>query len=89
MIDDVVGEPQPASQLLGEAREQIKVLTQYDPVRMRKNLDANKKKLAEEAATNEQLQKSLNKIRIENATLQRKVKEFESKLAVVAEEEAA
>ena len=33
---------------LGEAREQIKVLTQYDPVRMKKNLDVSKKKLVEQ-----------------------------------------
>jgi chromosome segregation ATPase len=66
---------------LAEAREQIKVLTQYDPVRMRANLDASKKKLAEQTGANELLQKTLSKTRVENTELQRKVQELESKLA--------
>jgi uncharacterized coiled-coil DUF342 family protein len=66
---------------LGEAREQLKELTQYDPARMRKNLDASKKKLVEQTGANELLQKSLNKTRGENADLQRKVQQLESKLA--------
>lgn len=77
---------------LGEAREEIKVLTQYDPVRMKKNLEASKKKLAEQTSANELLQKSLGKTRAENAELQRKVKELESKQADAVEpaaEEAA
>ena len=77
---------------LTEAREEIKVLTQYDPVRMKKNLEASKKKLAEQTSANELLQKSLGKTRAENAELQRKVKELESKQADAAEpaaEEAA
>lgn len=79
---------------LTEAREQIKVLEQYDPPRMRKNLDASKKKLAEKTAATELLQKSLGKSRTENAELQRKVEELESKLAALevveqVEEQAA
>jgi chromosome segregation ATPase len=79
---------------LGEAREQIKVLTQYDPARMKKNLDAGKKRLAEQTSANELLQKSLSKTKTENAELQRKVKELESKVAELeaveqAEEEPA
>ena len=79
---------------LVEAREQLKELTQYDPARMRKNLDASKKKLLEQSGANELLQKSLNKTRAENADLQRKVQELESKLAELevvekTEEEAA
>ena len=79
---------------LGEAREQVKVLTQYDPARMKKNLDASKKKLAEQTTANELLQKLLNKTKAENAELQRKVQELESKPAELdpveqAEEAAA
>ncbi len=66
---------------LGEAREQIKVLTQYDPARMKKNLDASKRKLVEQTDANNLLQKSLNKYKAENVELQRKLKEAESKLA--------
>lgn len=79
---------------LAEERQQVKVLSQYDPARMKKNLDANKKKLAEQGKANELLQKNLNKTKSENAGLQRQVKELEEKLAEFdvgdnAEEEAA
>ena len=79
--------------LAGE-REQVSTLTQYDPARMKKNLDANKKKLADKTAANESLQKSLSKTKGENADLQRKIQELESKLAELdaadpVEEEAA
>ena len=66
---------------LSKEREQINALTQYDPARMKKNLDASKKKLAEKTGANELLQKSLNKTKAENADLQRKVQELESKVA--------
>ena len=66
---------------LAAEREQVSKLTQYDPVRMKKNLDANKKKLAEKTRANDNLQKSLNKTKSENSELQRKVEELESKLA--------
>ena len=80
---------------LAESREQLKELTQFDPARMKKNLDANKKKLAEKTTANDMLQKSLNKTKAENAELERKVQALESKLAELepaesaAEEEAA
>lgn len=79
---------------LATEREQIKTLTQYDPARMKKNLDANKKKLVEKTTANDLLQKSLNKVKAENSDLQRKVQELESKLPEEdanepAEEEAA
>ena len=79
---------------LASEREQVGKLTQYDPARMKKNLDANKKKLAEKTTANELLQKSLSKTKTENAELQQKVQELESKLteldtAESAEEEAA
>jgi chromosome segregation ATPase len=66
---------------LGEAREQIKVLTQYDPQRMKTNLEAGKRKLAEQTSANEALQKALARTRAENTELQRKLKELEGKLA--------
>ena len=65
---------------LAEEREQIRALKQFDPAKMKKNLDANKKKLAEKTAANEVLQKSLNKSRAEKAELEHKVKELEAKL---------
>jgi len=69
---------------LADEREQVKALTQYDPARMKKNLDASKKKLVEKTNANDLLQKSLNKTKAENAELQRKVQELESKLAELA-----
>tara|TARA_R110002110_G_scaffold413729_1_gene641532 strand:- start:10223 stop:10768 length:546 start_codon:yes stop_codon:yes gene_type:complete len=80
---------------LAEERKRVSELTQFDPARMKKNLDANKKKLAEKTTANELLQKSLNKTKAENADLQRKVAELEGKLAELepsepeTEEEAA
>jgi uncharacterized metal-binding protein len=59
---------------------------------MKKNLDANKKKLAEKANANDLLQKSVNRYKGENAELQRKVKELEAQLETEGradEEEAA
>ena len=66
---------------LAAERQRIGELTQYDAPKMKKNLDANKKKLAEKTTANELLQKSLNKTKTENAELQRKVQDLESKLA--------
>lgn len=65
---------------LASEREQVKTLTQFDPQRMKKNLDANKKKLAEKTRATELLQKSLKEARGENVELQRKVKELEEQL---------
>ncbi len=72
---------------LAEVRTENKTLTQYDPVRMKKNLAANKKKLAEKTRTSDLLQKSLNKNKTENAELQRKVKEVEARLAELEPEQ--
>jgi len=66
---------------LAKEREQVKELTQFDPARMKKNLDANKKKLAEKTKAADLLQKSLKEARNENVELQRKAKELEEKLA--------
>mgnify|MGYP001821936210 CR=1 FL=1 len=66
---------------LGEERAENKALKQFDPPRMKKNLDANKKKLAEKTRANDLLQKSLNKTKSENTEMERKVKELEAKLA--------
>lgn len=65
---------------LAEDRNQLKELKQFDPKKMKKHLDANKKKLAEKTTGNELLQKSVNKYKSENAELERKVKELEAKV---------
>ncbi len=80
---------------LTDAREELKTLKQFDPARMKKNLDASKKKLAEKTRANEVLQQSLGKTKNENAELQRKVQELEARVAELepeqepAEDEAA
>lgn len=66
---------------LAAEREQVKALKQYDPVKMKKNLDDNKKRLAEKTSANEALQKLLGKTKTEKAELELKVKELEAKLA--------
>ena len=71
---------------LSEERAENKTLKQYDPARMKKNLDNTKKKLAEKTRANELLQKSANKARGENAELQRRVEELEAKLAETEED---
>lgn len=68
---------------LAREREQVKELTQFDPARMKKNLDANKKKLAEKGKANELLQKSLKDARTEKAELQRKLQDVEDELATL------
>lgn len=79
---------------LAKEREQVKELTQFDPARMKKNLDTNKKKLAEKTRANELLQKSLKESRNENAEQQRQLTALEDQLAELnaesePEEEAA
>ena len=66
---------------LAEERTEIKTLKQFDPLKMKKNLDANKKKLAEKSDATDLLQKSLNKVKAEKSELQQKVTELEAKLA--------
>ncbi|MFT5711102.1 MAG: chromosome segregation ATPase [Halioglobus sp.] len=65
---------------LAEEREEIKTLKQFDPAKMKKNLDATKKKLAEKTTATDLLQKSLNKSRSENIELESTVKELEAKV---------
>lgn len=72
---------------LAQERADIAALKQFDPARMKKNLDAGKKKLAEKTAANDLLQKSLGKSKAENAELQRKVKELEARLAELEPEQ--
>ena len=48
---------------------------------MRKNLDANKRKLAEKTKAAEALQKSYNQSKAENARLEQRVKELEAQQA--------
>ena len=72
---------------LAEERTEVTSLKQFDPVKMKKNLDASKKKLAEKTVANDLLQKSLNKTRNEKIELQIKVKELEDKLAQFEETE--
>lgn len=63
---------------LAEERTEHRALKQFDPARMKKNLDGTKKKLAEKTRANELLQRSLSKTRAENTELQHKVKELEA-----------
>jgi len=74
---------------LTEERSENKRLSQFDPLKMKKNLDANKKKLAEKSAAADRLQKSLNKAKGEKAQLERQVSELEAKLAELAPADAA
>ena len=66
---------------LAEERNQVNELKKYDPIKMKKNLDDNKKRLAEKTSANEVLQKSLGKTKSENAELLRKVAELEARIA--------
>ena len=74
---------------LAEERAEIKTLKQFDPAKMKKNLDANKKKLAQKTTVTNLLQKSLNKSKTENAELQRKVEALEARLAQLEDTEEA
>jgi chromosome segregation ATPase len=51
-------------------RAELAELKKYDPQRLRKNLDASKKKLADKTAAADKLQKSLNHTRAENTQLE-------------------
>ncbi|MEQ8835468.1 hypothetical protein [Haliea sp.] len=73
---------------LAAVREENKTLTQFDPVRMKKNLDASKKKLADKTSAADLLQKTLSETKKENAELQRKVTELEARVAELAPEDA-
>jgi len=74
---------------LAAEREQHAALKKYDPERMKKNLDANKKKLAEKSKAADLLQKSLKQTKAENARLEQKIKELESQQSKDGEESAS
>ena len=82
--EDVAGQKKRIKGLqkdLAEERTEIKTLKQFDPAKMKKSLDASKKKLAEKTEANDLLQKSGNKSKAEKSELQRQVKELEEKLS--------
>jgi chromosome segregation ATPase len=74
---------------LAAEREQHTALKKYDPERMKKNLDANKKKLAEKTKAADLLQKSLKQAKAENARLEQKFKELESQQSKEGEESSS
>lgn len=65
---------------LAEERTEIATLKKFDSAKMKKNLDASKKKLAEKTAAGEVLQKNYKKTKSENAELKATIKELEAKL---------
>jgi chromosome segregation ATPase len=65
---------------LAEERTELAELKKFDPQRLRKNLDASKKKLAEKTTAADKLQKSLSQARSENSQLELKIKELEAQL---------
>ena len=66
---------------LAAERAELAELKKYDPQRLRKNLDATKKKLAEKTTAADKLQKSVAQTRAENTQLEQKVKDLETQLA--------
>jgi chromosome segregation ATPase len=69
---------------LAEERNELKALKQFDPAKMKKNLDASKKKLAEKTTANTLMQKSLSKSKTENSELQREISELKAELEKLA-----
>ncbi|WP_339673532.1 hypothetical protein [Dasania marina] len=74
---------------LADARADVKKLNQLDAEKLKKNLVANKKKLAEKTTSNDLLQKSINKTKSENNELVREVAELKAKLAELEPEQEA
>lgn len=74
---------------LAQERSDLAALRQFDPAKMKKNLDANKKKLAEKTTANDLLQKSVNKGKADLAEAQRKIKELEAKVAELEPEDSS
>ncbi len=74
---------------LAEERAEIKKLKQFDADKLKKNLVASKKKLAEKTTAADLLQKSLNKTKSENTELQREISELKAKLEELQPEEVA
>ena len=62
---------------LGDAREEVKQLKQFDAEKMRKNLAETKKKLVEKTEANDLINKTITKVRSENAELKKKMEEME------------
>jgi len=84
MKEEVAGMKQRVKALqndLAKERNQVNELKKYDPVKMKKNLDDNKKRLAEKTSAAEVLQKSLGKTKAENAELLKKVADLEARVA--------
>ncbi len=73
---------------LAAERSELAELKKYDPQRLRKNLDASKKKLAEKTTAADKLQKLLNQARAENTELEQKIKALETELETLKPEEA-
>ena len=69
-------------------RAELAELKKYDPPRLRKNLDASKKKLADKTKAADKLQKSLNQVQSENTELEQKVKDLEAKLEALETEQS-
>ena len=65
---------------LAAERTELAELKKYDPQRLRKNLDASKRKLADKTNAADKLQKTLTQARAENAQLEQKIKELEAQL---------
>jgi len=74
---------------LAAERTELAELKKYDPQRLRKNLDASKRKLAEKTTAADKLQKLLNQARTENNQLEQKVKELEAQLEALKPEDSA
>ena len=66
---------------LAAERAELAELKKYNPQRLRKNLDAAKRKLADKTNTADKLQKTLTQARAENAQLEQKITELEAQLA--------
>ena len=65
---------------LAAERTELAELKKYDPQRLRKNLDASKRKLADKTNAADKLQKTLTHARAEIAQLEQKIKELEAQL---------
>ncbi|WOJ92794.1 hypothetical protein R0135_13510 [Congregibacter variabilis] len=83
LLEDVAKQKTRAKTLqtdLTQVREELATLKQFDPAKMKKNLDASKKKLAEKTTANDLLQKSYKQTKAENADLKAQLKALEAKL---------
>lgn len=72
---------------LDSERATLTELKKLDPDKMKKNLDATKKKLAERTASNELLEKNIKRTKTENTELQSTIKTLEAKVASLEETE--